>query len=517
MNIRNNLPIAEQIRHQVTAILSSLDRDPFSKTAGSFDRLFWGWKLKDYSDATLQRLMYPLARYYFKIDSSLCNKKIFLDWILSSFSFLGKLQHRDGSFDQAFPHEHSHGATAFLLFDCASTFRIIEKKINMEAKTGIIKTLKKMGGYLVKFDEKHGFISNHLLGAASGLQILYIITGDIQYKSRARFYVDKVLSFQSKEGWYPEYGGADPGYQTLAIYYLSHYYKFTGDENVLNSLKNAIDFISYFIHPDGSFGGEYGSRNTEIFYPGGIALLQNEIALAKRILTFMTASIEGGQTVNLTGIDAGNLAPFINNYLDVITSKARKADDEGSGIPFFNSEFTKEFKEAGIVVYKCDHTYAVIGLSKGGVIKEFDKEKGVKLRDDCGYIGKLKAGKLISTQNFSSPTYSLENNKLALSADFYEVSQSIPDPYKFFLLRCFNLTAGMIRSFRETVKRVLVKTLLSNQKKTEFILKREITLASPLAVKDTIMPSSYEDSFDYLQHGIKFSTIHMASSKYFYK
>ena len=60
--------------------------------------------------------------------------------------------------------------------------------------------------------------------------------------------------------------------------------------------------------------------------------------------------------------------------------------------------FVKEFKEAGLIVYNGENNYAVIGASKGGVIKEFDKNAGVKLKDDCGYIGKLKTGKMISTQ-----------------------------------------------------------------------------------------------------------------------
>ena len=32
-------------------------------------------------------------------------------------------------------------------------------------------------------------------------------------------------------------------------------------------------FTSYFVHPDGSFGGEYGSRNTYSFFPHGFELI----------------------------------------------------------------------------------------------------------------------------------------------------------------------------------------------------------------------------------------------------
>jgi len=509
--------IKEQIQHKVGYILSQLDRDPFSKTAGSFDRLYWGWKLKDYSDSTLQRLVYPLTNYYYKFENDLCDEEQFLAWIVKSFDFINTIQHSDGSFDQAFPNEHSHGATAFLLFDIAQTYQFIRDKIDKKTRETISKTMRKMGDYLITHDEKHGLISNHLSGAAAGLQVLYNVTKEERYKDRASFYINRVLSKQSPEGWYMEYGGADPGYQTLAIYYLANYYHVTKDEIVLKSLKKAVDFSSYFIHPDGSFGGEYGSRNTEIFYPGGFALLQKEIPLTKAVLSFMIDKIDRGNAINLNTIDIGNLAPLLTNYFDVIKYDKEKSSTYDEDIPFRKKPFIKNFKDAGIVIYNGEKNYAVIGISKGGVIKEFDKNIGTRLYDDCGYIGKLKTGKLVSTQNLSRPDYVLNANHLQMQADFYKIKQSVPDPQKFLLLRFFNLTLGRVRWIRESVKRALVKTLLSYSKKVNYKLVRKVSFVFPLEVDDHIEPEMSEDKFEYLKHGIKFSTIHMASSKYYYR
>ena len=508
--------IAEQIQRKIDYILSHLDRDLFSKTAGSFDRLFWGWKLKDYSDASLQRLIYSLTNYYYNVDNSLCDGELFLTWIIKAFEYLRKIQHKDGSFDQAFPNEHSHGATAFLLYDCARTYEIIQAKLEHKEKESIVQTMKRMGDYLVRHHEEHGFISNHLLGAASALQMLYALTKKEKYNNRSGFYVNNVLSRHSPEGWYIEYGGADPGYQTLAVYYLANYYQETKDDKVLESLNSAVEFISYFIHPDGSFGGEYGSRNTEVFYPGGFALLQNEIPLARSILHFMIDKIENGKTVNLNSIDIGNLAPLMNNYLEVIRHDQENSRRNDKYIPFFKSPFLKEFKDAGIVAYNGEKNYATIGISKGGVIKEYDKKSGAKLCDDCGYIGLLKSGEMISTQNLCKPAYNFSLNKLLIYADFYEIKQFIPDPYKFLLLRIFNIILGNVRWLRESAKRLMVKKLLANTKKTRFRLIREISLNSPLTIKDRIEPEGDEDKFIYLEHGIKFSTIHMASAKYWH-
>jgi hypothetical protein len=510
--------IKEQIQHKIEYILSQLDRDPFSKTAGCFDRLYWGWKLKDYPDATLQRLVYPLTNYYYKVENDLYDEEHLLAWVVKSFDYINSIQHNDGSFDQAFPNEHSHGATAFLLFDIARTYQFIQNRLEKNTRETISETMRKMGDYLITHDEKHGFISNHLSGAGAGLQTLYKIARDERYKDRASFYVDQVLSKQSSEGWYMEYGGADPGYQTLAIYYLANYYLETKDKIVLESLKKAIEFSSYFIHPDGSFGGEYGSRNTEIFYPGGFALLQEKIPLAKSLLSFMIDKIDREKTVNLNTIDIGNLAPLINNYLCVIEYDKEKSNAyHHENIPFCKKPFIKNFKNAGIVICNGEKNYAIIGISKGGVIKEFDRNIGTKMRDDCGYIGKLKTGEMVSTQNPSDPDYVLNANHLQMQADFYEIKQSVPDPLKFLLLRFFNLTLGRVRWIRESLKRALVKILLSNSKKVNYKLVRKVSFVFPLEVEDHIEPEMSEDKFEYLKHGIKFSTIHMASSKYYYR
>ena len=80
-----------------------------------------------------------------------------------------------------------------------------------------------------------------------------------------------------------EYEGPDPGYQTLCTHYLSSILEIEKSEKLLVSLKKSGEFLSHFIHPDGSIGGLYGSRNTEVYYPGGISKLAMDHDLYKSI------------------------------------------------------------------------------------------------------------------------------------------------------------------------------------------------------------------------------------------
>ena len=111
---------------------------------------------------------------------------------------------------------------------------------------------------------------------------------------------------------------------------------------------------------------------------------------------------------------------------------------------------------------------------------EFDKKTGALLCDDCGYIGKLKTGQRISTQNLSHLPYSLNEKILQINADFYVVNQPIPDPQKFLFLRMFNLTIGRFQCIREWVKKILVNTLLKNNKKVKYNLDRKVIFSFPL-------------------------------------
>ena len=42
-------------------------------------------------------------------------------------------------------------------------------------------------------------------------------------------------------------------------------------------IRRSIKFLQYFAHPDGSFGGHYGSRCTKFYYPSGILSMAQEI------------------------------------------------------------------------------------------------------------------------------------------------------------------------------------------------------------------------------------------------
>jgi hypothetical protein len=484
-------------------ILSSIDRDPFSKTRGCADRRYWAWKTVDFPDATFSRL----ALLLHKMDPAACRDPI--DFI---FAYLARIQHRDGSFDQAFPNEHSHGAAAFLLADLAEICSGNAELFNRHRKM-----LERMGGYLIRYGEGHDFISNHLAGAALGLFRLSELTGDAASRKRAVEYQNLILKKQSPEGWYPEYGGADPSYQTLCMTYLALIHQMHADPVLLESLGRAVQFVAYFAHPDGSFGGEYGSRNCEIIYPGGLALLSKHFPLAAALTQWAAWSYRESRTVTPLAVDTENLTPVLSNvFLAEQYAVPSSGDRPQEKLPYEQGPFVQDFHEAGIRIVNREHYYAVIGWKKGGVIKAFNKLGKKIILDDCGVVIETSNGRLATTQMLSplhKADFSAED--IAVASPTFYLAQPVPSPARFLLLRLLNLSLWKIRRLREAGKKLLVFLLIRNGKKCGLRVHREIRFGpeSP-EVKDRLTSPAGKGK---IRAGGKFSSIHMASSRYFFR
>ena len=61
--------------------------------------------------------------------------------------------------------------------------------------------------------------------------------------------------------------------QFLTISALARLHSLRPDSVLERSLERAVRFAGELVHPDGSYGGEYGSRNTLAFFPDGFELV----------------------------------------------------------------------------------------------------------------------------------------------------------------------------------------------------------------------------------------------------
>ncbi len=504
-------PYIEQINQTLPRLLAFYDQDITSSSFGMGDRYRWAWGLIDFGNGSYQGAVNGLA-YLWKNDlwKYPTKKSVFLNRIDSLFSAAGSLTYSDGSLEEAFPHEGSYCVTALVAFDLLCAAELLQDEVDKNVYGKWITIIEPMIDYLIKADETHALISNHLATAVAALVRWKKQTNQDKAENKAKELINRILANQSSEGWFKEYDGADPGYQTLCTYYLADVHINRPDYQLLLPLIRSVKFIWHFAHPDGSFGGIYGSRSTRFYFPAGFELLSNEIPEAKALSVYMSGSIKRNKVVGLNSMDESNLIPMFNAYCRAAAVYTSEGKESMPLIPFRQLIQCANFPEAGLFVKVGAMYYTIINVKKGGVIMHFRDDKLNVY--DVGVAVKNASGKYGSTQSFTnSNKIEITDQQIIVTAAISPMPKQLPTPFQFIVLRVMSLTMFKFSVLREWFKRVLVKLLITKKKTWPASNKRSITLGYDLTVTDDLkLPAGYR----LIKDPGYFVSIHMASQGY---
>lgn len=492
-------------------LLSQIDLDPHSATRGCFDRRYWAWKLVDFPEATYQRNAYLLA-WLASRETDRAKRGLYESAVEAAFDYSALIQHRDGSFDQAFPNEHSYGATAFVLESLASAASFRAEVLSDSRASVLRNALRFLRGHR----ETHGAITNHLAGAAVGMLKAARLAGDRDDEAAADRLLEYILGIQSPEGWFPEYGGADPGYQTLCVHYLAQYQSLKPSPALERALDRAVAFLAWFVHPDGTFGGEYGSRRTAIYYPGGIALLARSSPVAAAVHVAMLQSIAAGSTTTLDDVDFANVAPVAASYAVAATLPGEEPLLDKALLPYDQPSAQIDFPGAGIHVRARGALFVIVGVSNGGVVKVFDRRTGAALLDDSGYYALLDGKRAVSSQvTDQRRAAEISGSAIACTVNFAPMKTLVTTPFRFVSLRALNLTVMRSIALGNFVKKLLVRLLIDPEQSVSMRLRRTVSMDQDTVTIDDEITKSGPASVTRMETGQPFVSIHMASARYF--
>ena len=502
-------------RQEIARVLSWQDRESFSRTYGCFDRTYWCWKFSDFPGARFQEGVFTLAHLFTTrlVENPLYREPRVPQWIQAALGFWRRVQRRDGSFDEAYPFEHSLAATAFTGFYVGEAF--LRTRDALPDPAPLVTALARAGDWLCRNDERHGVLSNHLAAAAAALQVIFRITGDDRFERRCWHFVQRIYDHQSREGWYEEYGGADPGYQTQCTFYLARLWQYTGNASLLESLARSVTFLKHCIHPNGTLGGEYGSRNTEFFFPAGLEMLGGAVPDAARIAGFMRSWVPEGRMAGLWAMDAQNTLPMLNNYLFATDYAASLEGAPEASLP---CEVPGEwwFPDAGLLIKSTPAFYAIVGLVKGGVVKIYDKAHRTLAVSDCGYVARSSSGTVASTQSLRRHSgWTRAPGTCTVETDFVPLLQRLPTPWMFLVFRSFSTTLGRAQLVAYWLKSRLVRFLMHPPRALPLRLTRQVQLGTDaVTIIDEIVAGAGLRIVECRRHE-KFGAIHMGSSRYF--
>lgn len=455
--------VAEALSY-IPHLIQLVDRNPYSPTYGCFDREYWHYRTLDFPCGMSQEFVLPFAILYkYEFPSSkYYGLERMREIAIAGIRFANKASYKDGTCDDYFPFERAMGALVFSLYACTESYLVLGLDDGQ-----MVDFFKRRGDHLAKVNET-GRLSNHQALAALACYNVYLITGDEKYKRVSEDRTQLTLSWQHKEeGWFQEYEGADPGYHSCTIDFLSKLYQKSKNESLIEPLKKAVEFAWHFMHPDGSYGGEYGSRNTYHFYPHGFELMAPFTEKAGQIADHFLRGLEKDKRYH--NDDDRMCCHCVYDWLQAWMDYYPKRP----GLITNRENFLKWFPACEIAVCKTDNYYGVTNLSKGGVIKVFD-EHG-PLGSDTGMIGQLDNGKVVVTHLVD------QENKIAVDEEGHSFNvegvfsyrrSKLSSPFKMVIFRILLMTIGC---FAPNLTRSLIqKLLITGKPRTPYKYRRKI-------------------------------------------
>jgi hypothetical protein len=448
---------------QIPKILTLMDRNPHSPTYGCCDRNFWHYKIIDFPSGMAQEFVLPLALAFQTdiADNPFYQQLVLRDWVEAGILYAARSAHADGSCDDYFPFERAGGAAAFSLLACLESYRLL----NLD-NPRLLQFFQQRADWLAHHQES-GQLTNHQALIVLCLELLAKLLNTSRWDRQRVQRLEQVLSWQNPEGWFQEYEGCDPGYHTLTISCLAWIEQLRPDPLIREALTRAVHLAAEFVHPDGSYGGEYTSRNTYNFLPHGFELVGRWLPEALRINDQFLTGLKHGLAPCYA--DDHIIGHHTWNYLlawrDFVPQRPE---------PIARPIGRVWLKQAGMLIdRRPDRTELYLALNKGGVFKLFRDSKLVV--SDTQFSLQVGAGRTVKNavaHLVDRYAIDLEPDAITIQGHLGWAKQKQMTPVNLLILRLVMLTLG--RFFPNLIRKLLQKMLITGKQVAPFQFQRQL-------------------------------------------
>ncbi|MEO6040362.1 MAG: hypothetical protein ABIP41_00495 [Croceibacterium sp.] len=456
---------------EIPRILTLQDRTPVSATYGCFDRAYWHYRIADFPSGMAQKLVLPLALVW-ALDlpaNPYRGSGEIRSAVEAGIRFAARSAHADGSCDDYYPFERAAGAAAFSLLACLDA----AEAIGLTGDDEIDAFFVLRAGWLAAHEES-GRLANHEALICASLARMVERFG-AQWEAPLRRRLGRLLSWQSTEGWFDEYGGADPGYLTLTVAQLADLDRRRPDLALRPAITSAVGFVHTVLHPDGTLGGEYASRATVNYFPHGLetagcwlplALAVNDRALPR----FADAAIS----------DDRLFGHLLTSWL--LTWREWQVDRPG---PAPLPTRTTTYPDARLLVQVRGERRLYLGWGRGGAFRLFDGERLTLA--DTGPTLALSGSGVAVTHLEGEQDVELTEDHIAIAGAMALAKTTLLTPARSVALRIAMLTLG--RFFPDLVRRALQRLLVTGRSDAPFRFRRELSWEGRvLVIRDEVIP-----------------------------
>jgi len=203
---------------------------------------------------------------------------------------------------------------------------------------------------------------------------------------------------------------------------------------------------------------------------------------------------------------------FLQAYLDYTPRPA-----ELTPLPYEQEPFTRYFPQARIFVANRPPYYIVANLAKGGVVKVFDRQGGRLLLNDCGLIGRLEDGRIVSSQ-WIDPDYQCQANDEGWEVSGYlhaVPSNKLFTPLKNLVFRGALVALGWSPAFSHLLKGRIRKALILGQRPVPVRFHRRLCLDGDRLLLSDEVRLEGDVRFAALSAGDEFFVRYVPQSRYF--
>lgn len=459
---------------------SQWQREPASPSFGCFDRQYWGWKKKDFADATLQAAITLCLSY-----AARHNQTKDLPALLEGYvGYLERIQHADGSFDQAYPFERAPGVVHDLLTPFIKLWQSPHLDPIPAVRDRLEKVIRKSVAYALTSDEKHGEIANHFAHYAWELINYGKTFGHAEAQAYGERYLERTLAlFNEEEGWFREYDGADAGYQTRLLSFLTRIAALTGNEPLWAVCEKAATFFDAMLMPNNSLHPMLGVRSTALIYPSGFERLAARNAAFAPLAERVYSGWVTGVTPRPADVDFENGIRIAEDAFEAAAIREARLGGQPSVIP--QPAFRDfDLPEAGLyrrtLLAGESATRTVLFAAKlGGVVVAYDRRPdGWHLVwEDSGYLLLLSDDtRWLVRRAGAGKADIIAGDTLGAEATFEQALHEDLTPFKLLVLRTLNLTLLRSQWIGDLFKKIVVRRLISGHKSFPIVLKRKVTI-----------------------------------------
>jgi hypothetical protein len=379
--LQTNDLLGAAVTRLLPRILTQASRDPNSATAGSFDRDWWHYRIRDFSSAILQQAAWTVLLAA-ELPAFAADREALTRLAAAGARFWNARALRFGAFEEYYPWERGYPVAAF---SARAIMKLVEAGAvpAADVRAGMAVAAEQL---LLRFEPE---AANQQVAGLAALALIRKFFPELVPAAELAGQAERTLELQHAEGWYMEYGGPDLAYLSVTLDALWDLADVTGESRYRESAARALRFLHVQVAALGASAGMGNARNTDYVLPYGIArFLRDGSGEEQRAAAFLFTTLYGPLVAPdhfLHAVDDRYLCHYIGHSLVRAWILVRQLAAAALPAPATPPPGERLFAGAGQVVRLggADELSAVLALQKGGVLSA---RLGAKRCADFGWI-----------------------------------------------------------------------------------------------------------------------------------